>query len=889
MGWLNFDDDGCDRWVEIPPRGRLVVGRSRHCDVILAAPEVSRRHVIVQRRRGVDWVADPGTRNGTLLNGEQLVEPQRLSAGDRLTLAGVVINYVAQRPEGSLDGDAADAVAQVAPAVPEVAIAAQELSQQEPSSEVAAGAAPVAAEEPDAELQAAVAAATHARAHQHEVERPSEIADAVTGPAVPPATTPFSNTPRWRDVQLIGRGGMGEVYRAHDRDLGIDVAIKRLRRRGDGSERLLERLHAREAAIGRTIRHDNVVRTLEDGIHDGDPYMLLDWVEGATLEEHLLTRGRSLFDRIELLRQIALGLGAAHAAGVVHADLKPANLLVMEAAPKRQDQNLDILIAPESELDDDPSAVDSELLDEIAKRAHIPEPDFSQPPFVGREGEMHLLEEVVATVPGNGLRWVLIFGERGAGKARLAREFIAAHQTSGTQVTIRETEGWQAPPPGSTGIWLTLLPPLLPDDEQLHRDYEARKIAGEVVELYLKPFLLGQSVRLVERMVHDAEAARQFVEFAQDSTDGNPARLLAALRGAFEAGAWSSVPGGFRFSSAVLIPQEQEVARQLLEDLDADAKGVRDALTTVSALGTCMDFQTLVEATGVDRSSLYYILEHAAKSEYLRRDSHGRYWFTSEPFRLALAKRLDPKVRLKSVRRVLPRLGDLLTAVDPPLPLFAQVAALERELGYPDRAFVCLVRGALQARLRYDRTRFLDLVDAARECYRDCNREGHRQRELLERAGELLGPSGRGLAGLERLRGLPTQVRLKITDFGIARRTGADTAASETPWGTPRYMSPEQAGRKALGTESDVFSFGLLAREVLEESHPLGAKKGRQAIAALVDGGPGGPGPGVDLPDELKELLGRMLVVEARKRPSVEEIARTLQAVQLRLAIQEQR
>lgn len=850
MGWLKYVDDGLPQWVEIPSKGKLVLGRSRHCDVVLTSPEISRRHVIVQRHKGGVWVADPGTRNGTLLNGERLDAPCALQAGDRLVLGEYEIEYLAERE-------------------PAVDLETDMIGGRSGDTELG----PTTAVNP-AQGVAAAGAATSSRA-----------------PALVPTAESLTDTPRWRNVQLIGRGGMGEVYRAHDRDLGVDVAIKKMRRRGDGSERLLERLHAREAAIGRTIRHANVVRTLEDGVHDGDPYMLLDWVEGATLDGYLAEHKATLFDRIELLRQVALGLGAAHAAGVVHADLKPANLLVMDAAPTQSDSNLGILVAPEEELDDDlrgDNSIEDELLGEIAKRAHIDVPDFKHSPFVGREGELQLLQEVVDQTPADGLRWVLVFGERGAGKARLAEEFEAATATQQTE--IRQTDGWHAPPAGSTGIWLTLLPPLLPDDEKLHRDYEAGKIAGEVVELYLKPFLHGQAVRLVERMVHDAEAARTFVDFVEAETGGNPARLLAALESSFEAGAWTPQPGGFRFSAAVLTPQEHEAARAMLTEFDADAKGVRDALTTVSALGSCLDFETLIEGAAVDRSSLYYILEHACKAGYLRRDPRGRYWFQSELFRQTLCKRLDPKARLKCVRRVLPRLGELLRDEDPPLPLFSQVAALEKELGYPDRAFVCLVRGSLQARLRYDRERFLDLVDAARECYRDCNREGHRQRELLERATELLGAGGRGLAGLERLRGLPTQVRLKITDFGIARRTtSTEPTATETPWGTPRYMSPEQAARKTLGTESDVFSLGLVAREILEERHPLGMRKGKDAIAVLKTGGPGGPSADSELPAPLQALLTQMLNPEPRKRPAVAEIAQTLQEVQLHLAIQDQR
>src|SRR4051794_13944603 len=125
---------------------------------------------------------------------------------------------------------------------------------------------------------------------------------------------------RYRLGPVLGRGGMAEVYRAHDQVTGDDVAVKLLRASDPSTLRWLDR---EQAALQR-LDHPALVRLRATGVDDGRPYLVLDLVEGRSLAELLdagpLTVGRTT----ELGAHLAAGLAHAHAAGVTHRDVKPA-------------------------------------------------------------------------------------------------------------------------------------------------------------------------------------------------------------------------------------------------------------------------------------------------------------------------------------------------------------------------------------------------------------------------------------------------------------------------------------------------------------------------------------------------------------------------------------
>src|SRR5215831_15434951 len=133
---------------------------------------------------------------------------------------------------------------------------------------------------------------------------------------------------RYRIVGLLGRGGMGEVYRADDLKLTQPVALKFLPDHllSDGAS--LERFH-REVRVARQVSHRNVCRVYDIGEVDGRPFLSMEFIKGEELSSLLHRIGRLPSDKaIELARQICAGLNAAHDVGVLHRDLKPANVMI---------------------------------------------------------------------------------------------------------------------------------------------------------------------------------------------------------------------------------------------------------------------------------------------------------------------------------------------------------------------------------------------------------------------------------------------------------------------------------------------------------------------------------------------------------------------------------
>jgi len=133
---------------------------------------------------------------------------------------------------------------------------------------------------------------------------------------------------RYRILGLLGRGGMGEVYRATDLRLSQQVALKFLPESTAADPDTLARFH-NEVRIARQVSHPNVCRVYDIGEVDGQPYISMEYVDGENLSALLRRIGRLPNDTaIEMARKLCAGLAAAHDKGVLHRDLKPANIMI---------------------------------------------------------------------------------------------------------------------------------------------------------------------------------------------------------------------------------------------------------------------------------------------------------------------------------------------------------------------------------------------------------------------------------------------------------------------------------------------------------------------------------------------------------------------------------
>src|SRR5580765_4355157 len=133
---------------------------------------------------------------------------------------------------------------------------------------------------------------------------------------------------RYRIAGLLGRGGMGEVYRATDLTLGQSVALKFLPEATAHDERALARFY-NEVRVARQVTHPNVCRVYDVGQVQGLHYISMEFVDGEDLGSLLRRIGRLPVDKaVETARKICAGLSAAHDKGVLHRDLKPANVMI---------------------------------------------------------------------------------------------------------------------------------------------------------------------------------------------------------------------------------------------------------------------------------------------------------------------------------------------------------------------------------------------------------------------------------------------------------------------------------------------------------------------------------------------------------------------------------
>ena len=133
---------------------------------------------------------------------------------------------------------------------------------------------------------------------------------------------------RYELEELVGGGGMADVYKAKDRLLGRSVAVKILHEQFQRDQEFIEKFH-REAQAAARLTHPNIVNIYDVGVSEGEHYIVMEYVPGTTLKE-LIQQKRNLEpeEALAIAREIAEALAHAHANGLVHCDIKPHNILM---------------------------------------------------------------------------------------------------------------------------------------------------------------------------------------------------------------------------------------------------------------------------------------------------------------------------------------------------------------------------------------------------------------------------------------------------------------------------------------------------------------------------------------------------------------------------------
>ena len=145
-----------------------------------------------------------------------------------------------------------------------------------------------------------------------------------------PPVAAFSH---YRLLELLGRGAMGEVWLAEDTQLPRRVAVKLLPRHLASDPEAVERL-LREARAAASVDHPNVVTVYEAGIQDGQPFLVMQRIDGETLEARLKRGAVPVAEAVAIVAAVADALAEVHALGIVHRDLKPTNIMLTSRGPK---------------------------------------------------------------------------------------------------------------------------------------------------------------------------------------------------------------------------------------------------------------------------------------------------------------------------------------------------------------------------------------------------------------------------------------------------------------------------------------------------------------------------------------------------------------------------
>src|SRR5215471_5443533 len=139
---------------------------------------------------------------------------------------------------------------------------------------------------------------------------------------------------RYEVLEELGRGGMGVVYKAADLKMDRIVAVKVMTAHVTGRDEYLERF-LREAKSVAKMQHPNIVVVYDYGNHGGSPYMVMEYLEGIPLNKMIASRARlTPLAKVDYVVQVCHALHYAHQQGIIHRDVKPGNIMVLDGGKR---------------------------------------------------------------------------------------------------------------------------------------------------------------------------------------------------------------------------------------------------------------------------------------------------------------------------------------------------------------------------------------------------------------------------------------------------------------------------------------------------------------------------------------------------------------------------